>query len=80
MITFSREYKSWPLSNRPHLNIIIVETKGLDLKDFAANAQITLEDWHGNDGPDCSVDDLSGTDFTLLLNEFSEFLGERVGL
>jgi hypothetical protein len=62
------------MHNKEHLNIREVETHGKDLKDFLANAMIYIETWHGGEGPDYSVDDLSSKDYDMLVKEFTEYL------
>lgn len=73
---FSKELSGWILQNNEHLEISYIETKGEDLEDFLANCMISLTDWHGNEGPDWSLNDLSAKDYKYIVEMFREFLEE----
>lgn len=72
--SFSKEYKNWTLHGNDHLNITLLESHGRDLEDFLANATVYLSDWHGNEGPDWDIGDLSTKDYDAVVRTFTEFL------
>lgn len=74
MKRFSSEIRNWPIHGKDHLNLTYVETNGLDLEDFISNAMITLEDWHGNEGPDWELGDLPSKDYDMVVQLFVEHL------
>jgi hypothetical protein len=76
---FSREYSNWPLDGRESLNLTYVESHGRTVEELMENAQVSLETWHGNAGPDWSVEDLPAADQAMLEREFSEFLNKGRG-
>lgn len=71
---FSRHFDNWPLKNDERLNLMCIESKGRDLDDLLANAEISLEDWHGHEGPAWELGDLSDADFVQVCEMFNEFL------
>jgi hypothetical protein len=73
-MTFSKHFANWPLDGREHLNISHIETSGKDLDDFLANAQVSLETWHGGEGPDWDLGDLPDADYKQVEKLFAEFL------
>lgn len=72
--TFSKEYQNWPLKDNEHLNITLIESHGRDLEDLLVNATMYLTDWHGNEGPDWDIGDLSSKDYDAVVRTFAEFL------
>lgn len=76
MFTFSRSFQYWTLSNHVHLSIVNIESKGRDLDELLTNAEMSLETWHGNEGPDWSIGDLSSQDYATVCQLFTEFLNE----
>lgn len=72
----TREYQNWSLSNKPQLNLVRVETYGVTVAQALENATITLEDWHGNEGPDWGVEDLNTTDYECLREDLTKLLME----
>ncbi len=73
-MVFSRDFNNWPLHNDETLNLVHIETQGLDLEDFLSNASITIEDWHGNEGGDIDLGDLSSKDYDAVVQLFAEYL------
>ncbi len=71
---FSKSINNWPLSHNETLNLVHIETKGRDLSDFLSNAEVSIEDWHGNQGPDYALNDLSDEDQALVEQMFTEHL------
>jgi hypothetical protein len=72
---FSKEYKNFPLHNDEHLNLTLVESKGADLEDMLINANISIEDWHGNTACEgWDLGDLSKQDYEHVMQDFIEFL------
>lgn len=75
-VTFSRTFTCWTLDGHEHLNVVSIESNGRDLDDLLSNAELSLETWHGNEGPQWTVGDLSRRDFDLVVEMFNEFLQE----
>ncbi len=71
---FRKELTGWTLQKDERLSISYIETHGKDLEDFLANAMISLEDWHGNEGPEWSIDDLSAIDYKHVVEMFLDYL------
>jgi hypothetical protein len=74
MKTFSKEFSNWPLHDDDRLNLTYVETKGNTVEEMVDNALISLTDWHGNEGPDWTIGDLSFEDYRELELLFAEAL------
>lgn len=74
MKRFSKEFKNFTLEGNDHLMLTLVETHGNDLSDFISNATISLETWHGNEGPDWTFGDLSSSDYDYIVQLFTEYL------
>lgn len=77
MKTFSHSPKYWPLENDCRLNLVLIETRGRDLDDFITNAEISIADWHGNEGPQWTLDDLHSKDYDAVVRLFNEHLAQE---
>jgi hypothetical protein len=74
---FSREFKVWSLEHDDHLNLTLVESEGDSLEELIENARITLEDWHGNEGPAWTFGDLSTRDYDAVVHLMREMVEGR---
>ncbi len=73
---FSVAFTTWPLHNQEHLNLTLIESSGDSLDALLTNACITLEDWHGNEGPAWDLRDLAQTDYDAVVALFTELMHE----
>lgn len=64
----------WTLHGLDHLSVVYIETQGSDLDDMLCNALVSLEDWHGNPGPDWDLGDLPDQDYNAIVSLFVEHL------
>lgn len=76
MRRFYLEPKNWTLSGNDHLQLTRIESQGQDLDDLLCNAEISLETWHGNEGPNWTLGDLSTKDYAEIERLFAEFLAQ----
>lgn len=80
-ISFSKEYGGVELDPTDgRLLLTLVEAEGSDLDELHSSARISLETWHGNEGPDWTLDDLSDSLIEMIHQDFEAALqdaGER---
>lgn len=78
MKKFSDTYDCWPLEDAIHLNITGLWSEGSTVDELIANAEFSIEDWHGNDRcHDWGIEDLPRTDQAEIKKIFTEFLAGK---
>ena len=74
---FSADY-NMPLPNDEHLNLMSVESHGDDLDDLLSNAEIYIEDWHGNEACEgWNIGDLPSSVYDMVERDMNEWLSGR---
>jgi len=73
---FSKSFSAWAMKHDERLNIVGIESRGSDLESLLANAEVHVEDWHGN-AVDFKFDDLHSKDLADVGEYFTEWLAER---
>lgn len=56
------------------LILTYVESEGDDLKELLANAMVSIEDWHGNEGPERSLDELPEELYELIKQDMTDHI------
>ena len=74
---FSKSFQNWNCADDDRVMLTHIETRGLDLDDMLANAEISFEDWHGNCcRENWTIGDLSQSDYAEVERLIVEHLAD----
>lgn len=74
MIIFDKYCSNWTLNDDERFNIEYIRSMGNTLDELHENAEISIVDWNGNEGPYLTSGDLSSRDFAKINDLFFEAL------
>lgn len=74
MMKFRTDVSNWPVSNAPNLMITYIESSGKTLEQLAANAVVSIENWHGDFVAHYRADALSDEDYKMIVGEIRSYL------
>jgi hypothetical protein len=76
--TFSQDFYSWQLHNKPEINITRIESFGDSVRDLILNAIVYFEDWHGNPTlENWGITDLPAKDYETAIRIFAEHINQK---